>query len=109
MFLHANRRITAIIGVICMALLTCSLIERQARRNLAPAVRIDGLYADRPAKPTASLIFTALATLRLRAGADDGPPQIPEPDPVQQQLLDLLEIDPRKLAGSPGPMCEIRV
>ncbi len=109
MFLHANRRITAIIGVICMALLIYSLIERQARRNLAPAARLDGLYAGRPAKPTARLIFTALATLRLRAGAGDGPPQIPQPDPVQQQLLDLLEIDPRKLADPPHLMCELRV
>jgi transposase len=109
MFLHANRRITAIIGVICMALLIYSLIERQARRNLAPASRLDGLYAGRPAKPTASLILTALATLRLRAGTDDRPPQIPQPDPVQQQLLNLLEIDPRKLADSPDLMCELRV
>lgn len=107
MFLHANRRITAIIGVICMALLIYSLIERQARRNLAPAARLDGLYAGRPAKPTTSLIFNALATLRLRAG--DGPPQIPQPNPLQQQLLDLLEIDPRKLADPPSLMCELRV
>ena len=109
MFLHANRRITAIIGVICMALLIYSLIERQARRNLAPPARLDGLHAGRPARPTASLILTALATLRLRVDAGDGPPQIPQPDPVQQQLLDLLEIDPRKLADSPGLMCELRV
>ena len=109
MFLHANRRISAIIGVICMALLIYSLIERHARRNLAPATRLDGLYAGRPARPTASLIFTALATLRLRASADGRPPQIPQPDPVQQQLLDLLEIDPRNPADSPGPMCELRV
>jgi transposase len=108
MFLHANRRITAIIGVICMALLIYCLAERQARRNLAPAVRLDGLYAGRPARPTASLIFTALAPLRLRAGASDGPPEIPQPDHVQQRLLDLLEIDPRKLIDSPSPMCELR-
>jgi hypothetical protein len=104
-----GRRITAIIGVICMALLIYSLIERQARRNLAPATRLDGLYAGRPAKPTARLILTTLATLRLRAGTGDRPPQIPQPDPVQQQLLDLLEIDPRKLADSPDLMCELRV
>jgi transposase len=48
MFLHANRRITAIIGIICMALLIYCLAERQARRNLAPAIRLDGLY--RPAR-----------------------------------------------------------
>ena len=51
MFLHANRRITAIIGVICMALLIYSLIERQARQNLAPAARLDGLYAGRRPSP----------------------------------------------------------
>ena len=109
MYLHSNRRITAIIGVICMALLIYCLAERQARRNLAPALRLDGLYACRPAKPTASLIFTTLATLRLRAGADGRPPQIPQPDLLQQRLLDLLEIDPRKLADPPHLMCELRV
>jgi hypothetical protein len=109
MFLHSNRRITAIIGVICMALLIYCLAERQARRNLAPALTLDGLYAGRPAKPTASLIFTTLATLRLRAGADGRPPQIPQPDLIQQRLLDLLEIDPRKLADPPHLMCELRV
>ena len=46
-----------------------------------PPLRLDGLYAGRPAKPTASLIFTTLATLRLRAGTSDRPPQIPQPDP----------------------------
>ena len=94
MFLHANRRITAIIGVICMALLIYSLTERQARRNLAPATTLQGLYAGRPARPAASLIFTALAPLRLRTGTSDGIPEIPQPDPLQQRLLDLLDIDP---------------
>jgi transposase len=108
MFLHANRRITALIGVTCIALLIYCLIERQARKNLAPATRLDGLYADRPARPTASLIFTALSTLRLRAGNGDSPPEIPQPGPVQQRLLDLLETDPRRLAGPPSPMCELR-
>lgn len=37
------------------------------------------------------------------------PPQIPQPDLVQQRLLDLLEIDPRKLADPPHLMCELRV
>jgi hypothetical protein len=109
MFLHGNRRITAIIGVICMALLIYCLAEREARRSLAPALKLDGLYAGRPARPTASLIFTTLATLRLRPGTSDSPPQIPQPDPIQQRLLDLLKIDPRKLAGPPHRMCELRV
>jgi len=109
MFLHSNRRITAIIAVICMALLIYCLAERQARRSLAPDLKLDGLYAGRPARPTASLIFSTLATLRLRPGTSSTPPQIPQPDPIQQRLLDLLEIDPRKLAGPPQPMCELRV
>ena len=96
MFLHTNRRITALIGVICLALLVYCLIEREARRNLAPATKLDGLYAGRPAKPTASLIFTTLASLRLRTGTIDGTPQIAQPNALQLQLLDLLKIDPRQ-------------
>ena len=107
MFLHTNRRIAALIGVVCLALLIFCLIEREARRNLAPATKIDGLYAGRPAKPTASLIFTTLATLRLRH-ADDGAPEIPEPTPLQKRVLDLLRIDPRTAADPPHPMCELR-
>ncbi len=95
MFLHANRRMTALIGVICLALLIYCLAEREARRNLAPAIKLDGLYAGRAAKPTASLIFTTLAPLRLRTRAD-GTPEIPEPDPIQKQVLHLLKIDPRR-------------
>lgn len=97
MFLHTNRRITALIGLICLALLIYCLIEREARRNLAPATKLDGLYAGRPAKPTASLIFVALATLRLRTSTTDGTPEIPQPDALQLHLLDLLKIDPRRL------------
>jgi len=95
LFLHGNRRITALIGVICLALLIYCLIEREARRNLAPATMLDGLYAGRPARPTASLILTALAPLRLRTGTSDGTPEIPQPDTLQLRLLDLLKIDPR--------------
>jgi transposase len=96
MFLHANRRIAALIGVIGLALLIYCLIERQARRNLAPATTLDGLYAGRPAKPTASLILTALAPLRLRAATSHGTPEIPQPDALQLRILDLLNIDPRR-------------
>ena len=95
MFLHTNRRIAALIGVVCLALLIYCLVEREARRNLAPATKLDGLYAGRPAKPTAGLIFNALASLRLRTGGD-GRPEIPQPDALQLRLLDLLKIDPRR-------------
>jgi transposase len=95
MFLHTNRRIAALIAVVCLALLIYCLVEREARRNLAPATKLDGLYAGRPAKPTARLIFNALASLRLRPG-NDGTPEIARPNPLQQRLLDLLKIDPRR-------------
>jgi transposase len=96
MFLHTNRRITALIGVICLALLIYGLVEREARHNLAPAIKLDGLYAGRPARPTARLIFTALSSLRLHTTTTDGTPEIPRPAPIQQRLLDLLKIDPRR-------------
>src|ERR1019366_5305867 len=52
MFLQHNRRIAALITVICLALLVFSLAGRQVRAQIAPAAKIPGLYADRPARPT---------------------------------------------------------
>ena len=51
MFLNSNRRIAALITVISLALLVFCLIEREARRNLAPETKIDGLYNRQPARP----------------------------------------------------------
>jgi transposase len=65
MFLKNNRRIAALITVICLALLIFCLIERQVRQAIAPQTTLDGLYVGRPAKPTGRLIFEALARLRL--------------------------------------------
>lgn len=96
MFLHRNQRIAALIAVACLALLVYCLAEREVRRSLAPGLTIDGLYAGRPARPTASLIFSTLSTMRLRTAAD-GTLEIPQPDALQLRLLDLLKIDPRKM------------
>ncbi len=90
--------------MLCLALLVYCLVEREVRRNLTPATKLDGLYAGRPAIPTAGrpaiptagLIFTALATLRLRNTTSDGTPEITQPDALQLRLLDLLKIDPRR-------------
>src|SRR6266851_8173135 len=49
MFLNSNRRIAALITVISLALLVFCLIEREARRNLAPQTKLDGLYNQQPA------------------------------------------------------------
>jgi transposase len=96
MFLKNNRRIAALVTVICLALLIFCLIERQARAAIAPATTLDGLYAGRPAKPTGRLIFEALARLRLIPATGGQPPGIPQPPPLQVRLLDLLGVDPTR-------------
>jgi transposase len=52
-YLKNNRRVTAMITVVCLALLICSIIERQVRNALTALGRtiIAGLYAGRPARP----------------------------------------------------------
>jgi transposase len=95
-FLKNNRRITALITVICLALLIFCLIERQARLAIAPHTKLDGLYAGRPAKPTGRLIFEALARLRLIPATHGQPPGIPQPPPLPARILDLLGVDPTK-------------
>jgi transposase len=94
MFLHSNRRITALITVISLALLVFCLIEREARRSLAPQAKVDGLYNRQPARPTGRLILTTLASLRLTPATATTPAQITRPSPVQARLLELLDVDP---------------
>jgi Domain of unknown function (DUF4277) len=93
MFLQNNRRIAALITVICLALLVFCLVERQVRQAIAPAQTLDGLWARRPAKPTGRLIFTALAHLRLTPASGTDPPIIPQPPPLQARILELLTVD----------------
>jgi len=94
LFVQSNRRIQALVTVICLALLIFCLVERQVRRAIAPAVRLDGLYVGQPAKPTGRLIFQALAGLRLIPASGHDPPIIPQPPPLQARLLHLLDVDP---------------
>jgi transposase len=96
LFLKNNRRIAALITVICLALLIFCLIERQARLAIAPQTTLPGLYVGRPAKPTGRLIFQALARLRLIPAANGQPPGIPQPPPLQARLLALLGVDPTR-------------
>jgi len=97
MFLHDNRRITALITVICLALLVFCLVERHVRRAIAPATALDGLGpGHRPATPTGRLIFGALARLRLIPATNGRPAIIPRPGPLQARLLDLLDVDPTR-------------
>jgi hypothetical protein len=94
MFLNSNRRIAALITVISLALLIFCLIEREARRNLAPQAKLEGLYNRQPARPTGRLILTALAGMQLIPATATSPAQIPRPNPVQARLLELLGVDP---------------
>lgn len=96
MFLKNNRRIEALISVICLALLIFSLVERAVRLALSPEVKLAGLWAGRPAKPTAQLIFTSLSDLRLVPATPTTRAQIPQPPPLQARLLQLLDVDPRQ-------------
>jgi transposase len=96
MFLRNNQRMTALISVICLALLIYCLVEREVRNAIAPATTLPNLYAGRPAKPTAHLIFRALGTLRMIPARNGTPPVIPQPSPHQLHLLNLLTVDPRQ-------------
>lgn len=96
MFLKNNRRIEALITVICLALLIFSLIERAVRLALSPEIKLAGLWAGRPAKPTGQLILVALSHLRLVPATASEPAEIPRPPPLQARLLELLDTDPRR-------------
>jgi Domain of unknown function (DUF4277) len=94
LFVQSNRRIQALVTVICLALLVFCLVERQVRRAIAPDLTLQGLYVGQPAKPTGRLIFQALAALRLIPASGHDPPIIPQPPPLQARLLHLLDVDP---------------
>jgi hypothetical protein len=95
-YLKTNRRITAMITVVCLALLIFSLIERQVRAALRAQGRtsVDGLYAGRPAIPTTRLIFQALAGMRLIPATSGNMHTIPQPTPLQLEILGLLDVNP---------------
>ena len=95
MFLKNNRRIEALISVICLALLIFTLVERTVRLALSPVVKLAGLWAGQAAKPTGRLIFIALSHLRLVPATADRLAEIPRPPPLQARLLELLDVDPR--------------
>lgn len=94
MFLKTNRRIHALITVICLALLIFCLIERAVRAALAPDTRMSGLVPGQTAKPTARLILQTLAGMRLTPANNQQPAIIAQPTATQTRLLDLLAVDP---------------
>ena len=93
-FLKNNRRIEALLSIICLALLIFCLVEREVRRALAPEIKMTGFSGRPNARPTGRLIFDALARLHLVPATANAPPMIPEPTGVQARLLELLDVDP---------------
>ncbi|MEU4303785.1 hypothetical protein AB0G09_41870 [Kitasatospora aureofaciens] len=93
-FLEHNRRIAALITVICLALLVFCLIERQVRQALGPEQTMAGLYPDnRKVRPTGRMILYQLDSLMLRPGTATSPPTILISRGVEAHLLELLGID----------------
>ncbi len=91
-FLHANRRIAALVAVISLALLLYGLVERTVRRGLATLPAIEQrLLQERIGRATGRKIFDqlrSLTTVRVR----DGPARLAQPRPAQQLLLQLLNV-----------------
>ncbi|MFB7509978.1 hypothetical protein [Streptomyces broussonetiae] len=75
-FVQHNRRVAALIQVICLAIPVFCLIERQVRRALGPEQTMSALYPDnRRVRPTGRMIFYHLGELTLRIGnSTDRPP-----------------------------------
>jgi transposase len=92
LFLHTNRRIAALVGVIGLALLLYGLVERTVRRGLE-TLRADErqLLQQRIGRATGSKIFDQLRTLTA-VRARDGPTRLAHPRAAQQLLLRLLEV-----------------
>lgn len=93
-FLKNNRRIEALLSVICLALLIFCLVERQVRHAIAPALTMTGFPARPKARPTGRLLFEALSRLVLVPARANGPPVVPAPPELAGRILELLDVEP---------------
>lgn len=94
-FVQDNKRLAALITVICLALLLFCLIERQVRRSLGPEQKMRGLYpGNQSVRPTGRMILYHLSGLRLRVSSATAPPTVVISRGVQLHLLDLLGLEP---------------
>lgn len=92
-FVQKNKRVAALIQVICLALLVFCLIERQVRRALGGDGKMAGLYPDsRRVAPTARMIMYHLSTLDLHIGGILDPPTVLFARGIHVHLLELLGI-----------------
>lgn len=94
-FVQDNRRVAALVAVICLSLLLFCLIERQVRQALGGDQKMLGLYpGNQKVRPTGRVILYHLSDLRLRVGNATDPPVIAITRGIQLHLLDLLGLEP---------------
>jgi len=104
LFVQSNRRIQALVTVICLALLIFCLVERQVRRAIAPDRTLQGCTsASGQAHRPADLPGPG------RSAADPGqrprPADHPPTPPLQARLLELPDVTPPSLPDQPeNPM-----
>ena len=95
LFVTSNRRIVGLVTILGLALLVFSLIEREARRALAPGAKVPNLLAGHvAARPTGDNLFKALRDIALvtfdLAGVRQQ--QVADFTPLQRSLLPLLSV-----------------
>lgn len=74
-FVQDNKRVAALVAVICLALLLFCLIERQVRRALGGDQKMRGLYpGNQMVRPTGRMILYHLSGLRLPEMPPTRPP-----------------------------------
>lgn len=94
-FVQDNKRVAALVAVICLALLVFCLIERQVRGAVGGDQKMPGLHpGNQTVRPTGRMILYHFSGLRLRVGHATDPPTIVISRGVQLHLLDLLGLEP---------------
>lgn len=116
LFVLSNRRIVGLITILGIALLVYSLIERAARRALAPAEKVPNLLAGHvAARPTGENVLRALQPISLVRLVASGHRQhlVADLTPLQRTLLRLVAVPEaayhhfaHPLTSDPFVMCE---
>jgi hypothetical protein len=90
-----NKRVGALVAVICLALLLFCLIGRQVRQALGTEQKMKSLCpGNQLVRPTGRMVRYHLSGLRLRVGSATDPPTNFISRGVQLYLLDLLGLEP---------------
>jgi transposase len=95
LFVTSNRRIVGLVTILGLALMVFSLIEREARRALAPDEKLPNLLAGHvAARPTGDNLFKALRDIALVTFEIAGvrQQQVADLTPLQRTLLPLLSV-----------------